>query len=448
MSMMEGSRSEVLEVTFYQQGALLKRRVFAPQGDQERWRVIGLSGALVEPSIRVVGQQSGSTAMLLSVELIRSQEVYREQAPPGWRLGPEQDQGEESALTNEQRTALLDSLRVRRERLLKIRPQRLGREGGVSQSLSAGRFIESALDALDQRQALLESEIQHRGVHDEGTEQVVQRSELLLSFSLRDRRPDFIDIEYFVTSARWWPCYTLHFEDGGRRARLELEAQLWQESGERWSKVKLRVTNAPAPAFESSLPIPLRRELRPAQSAGGDPGAGAEESLGGSRGDLLSGYREAERLQRLHEPQSTGCLDEHTAPSEYAAELSHFQLASPHQGLGFFYIRGEEEQTPLHLAPPPPVVSELLQCPRPVEGALFVYEASAPLTVESSDVLQRLPLTSYQGEAKTTLTLCPAQGASAYRKGTLINPTAAPLLPGPIDLFYDGLLLRRGVLPL
>ncbi|MEE2643663.1 MAG: DUF4139 domain-containing protein, partial [Myxococcota bacterium] len=116
--------------------------------------------------------------------------------------------------------------------------------------------------------------------------------------------------------------------------------------------------------------------------------------------------------------------------------------------LGFFYMRDREEQASPHLAPTPPVVSELLHHPRPVEGALFVYEASAPLTVESSDVLQRLPLTSYQGEAKTTLTLCPAQGASAYRRGTLINPTAAPLLPGPIDLFYDGLLLRRGVLPL
>ena len=190
MSMMEGSRSEVLEATFYQEGALLKRRIFAPQGDQERWRVIDLSGALVESSVRVVGQQAGSTAMLLSVELVRNQEVHREQAPPSWRLGPAQEQGEENALTNEQRAALLDSLRVRRERLLKIRPQRLGREGGVSQSLSAGRFIESALDALDQRQALLESEIQHRGVDQEETEQVIQRSELRLSFSPSDHKPD------------------------------------------------------------------------------------------------------------------------------------------------------------------------------------------------------------------------------------------------------------------
>lgn len=62
-----------------------------------------------------------------------------------------------------------------------------------------------------------------------------------------------LTIEYVVMEARWWPLYTLHFADGGRSARLLIEAMIAQDTREDWVGVHVDLSTADL-TFDARLP--------------------------------------------------------------------------------------------------------------------------------------------------------------------------------------------------
>ena len=78
-----------------------------------------------------------------------------------------------------------------------------------------------------------------------------------------------VEVEYFVTAARWVPSYALHLHrdpSGARRARVVLGALVAQASGEDWNDVELRVTTSRLDRA-STLPIVHSWRLGRAQPA-------------------------------------------------------------------------------------------------------------------------------------------------------------------------------------
>lgn len=55
---------------------------------------------------------------------------------------------------------------------------------------------------------------------------------------------EFFELSYIVSSARWWPAYTLYLEDQGREGRLVSEAVIAQACGEDWNGVSLSLSTA------------------------------------------------------------------------------------------------------------------------------------------------------------------------------------------------------------
>ena len=53
-----------------------------------------------------------------------------------------------------------------------------------------------------------------------------------------------LEISYFSYKAAWYPCYTLRLSEDYHHARLCVEAQIWQQTGEDWSGVEISLSTA------------------------------------------------------------------------------------------------------------------------------------------------------------------------------------------------------------
>ena len=89
-----------------------------------------------------------------------------------------------------------------------------------------------------------------------------------------------LQLEYDVAAARWYPVYTLRFDDDYAEARLEVRALVAQRTGEDWSGVRLTCSTA-LPRRRAELPEPKsirlgRSQPEPAKGFREPPeGAGA-----------------------------------------------------------------------------------------------------------------------------------------------------------------------------
>lgn len=155
--------------------------------------------------------------------------------------------------------------------------------------IAAHAFAEGKLRALDERRARLLREqkrlARERALLErtnEGDEEPPRFTRGVRFRLLAETAAD-IEIEYFVSAARWAPTYTLHLDDG--RARLQLSALVAQASGEDWRSARLSFSTADL-ARETTLPELPSWRIGRAQP----PRRPAFRPLPGDLEELFAGY--------------------------------------------------------------------------------------------------------------------------------------------------------------
>lgn len=74
------------------------------------------------------------------------------------------------------------------------------------------------------------------------------------------------------------------------------------------------------------------------------------------------------------------------------------------------------------------------------------YDAEGTSDVPSSGRPHRVPVTSAEADATPRFVAVPREVAEVYREVEILNPFAAPLLGGPVDVFLDGALMTTSEL--
>jgi len=92
----------------------------------------------------------------------------------------------------------------------------------------------------------------------------------------------------------------------------------------------------------------------------------------------------------------------------------------------------ERAQAPAHAVDPRSL---------PSSGPQVRYRAEAPGDVASDGLLHRVAVAAGESSAEARLVAVPRESPDVYRESHLTNPFATALLPGPVDVFFDGALL-------
>lgn len=136
--------------------------------------------------------------------------------------------------------------------------------------IDAQAFAEKELRALEERRAALQREKQELTKarrllerQDQGDTEPPRFSRGVRFTFLAESAAD-VEVEYFVSAARWVPTYTLHLE--GERATLALAALVAQGTGEDWRGAKLSFSTADL-ARETTLPELLSWRIGRAQQS-------------------------------------------------------------------------------------------------------------------------------------------------------------------------------------
>ncbi|MFL5730961.1 MAG: DUF4139 domain-containing protein [Cytophagaceae bacterium] len=67
-------------------------------------------------------------------------------------------------------------------------------------------------------------------------------SQIMVTVSAKTRMPITLDVQYIVTNAGWYPIYDLRAKDTKNPVQLNYKAQVFQNTGIDWEKVKLKLS--------------------------------------------------------------------------------------------------------------------------------------------------------------------------------------------------------------
>lgn len=99
---------------------------------------------------------------------------------------------------------------------------------------------------------------------------------------------DSLSVSYAVSTARWWPAYTLRLTDAGTRATLSVDALIAQNTGEAWNGVALSLCTGD---LARGLELPKLPSLRLGKRQ--PPRPPGYRPLPTDLGDLFAGYDRA-----------------------------------------------------------------------------------------------------------------------------------------------------------
>ena len=381
--------STVTRVDVFARGASVTRRVALPDGLPEGELTLRVEGAsLIADAGSLRASLPDAPAHDRRVRLLRS---YVEVPTAGPVEGARVAAARELSRQVDRLTRERDHLRARREQLrgvdLHPRPRASRRPGDPSgagrrlaESLAAASTLDALLAESDRSIASLEAALRERrraltaaqvaaaqASHDERVGEGHPRRVIEVSLT-GDGPLAWVDVEYAVPAARWWPVYTLRVTESGKRAEWWVEALVAQRSGEDWRDARLSLSTADL-LYDARLP-----ELR-------------SQRVGRAQPPPRSGYREApDGLDRLFAgyDKSVGFapaqLDEALEPAP-ADQLLHLdalaevddesdeELSRPNDVRSRASLRQES------LAMPAP---QSMPMPAAKRGGLFSALASAP----------------------------------------------------------------------
>jgi hypothetical protein len=317
-----------------------------------------------------------------------------------------------------------------------------------------------------------------------------RRVEVFVALESASAKKVEVELEYFMTGARWKPGYDLRF-DGNGKLTVETGAMVQQATGEDWTNVSLSLSTAipgqgidlpelltwtlgesrdftpqarPArasavpPLFAPPAPLPTRAEerrrieievlqLRFAQAMGRA---------------TLNLDQDVEITGRLAKPAAvqpprpapppeyakveTAAKDYAPAPTAGASAYDEGEVTIAERSSGrsrsISYVR-----TPLALfeAPQQQLTFSDPYLPAVSAGGLdYVYEAPARVTISSIAEDRRIPLAAQTFSAETFYEATPSLDTTAFVKAKVKNGTGRPLLRGPTNIFVGGELVGQG----
>lgn len=219
-------------------------------------------------------------------------------------------------------------------------------------------------------------------------------------------------VSYTVRGARWAPLYDARLDSGTRERKPSLElirrAEIVQQTGEDWSDIALTVSTVRT-AKGGNGP-----ELRP----------------------LIVRYHQP--LAPTPAKTSRLSMDRMAAREEQRAAGS-FAPASLDQ---------DENVTTAERSRPAPVPAQEMQAAAEAGGFQAIFRVPGRISVAASEGAKSFRISTEQIAPDLLVRAVPALDETAYLEASFKHADEAPLLPGRVSLYRDGIFVGRGLMAL
>ena len=212
-------------------------------------------------------------------------------------------------------------------------------------------------------------------------------------------------VSYTVRGARWAPLYDARLDSGTRERKPALElirrAEIVQQTGEDWSDVALTVSTV-------------------------------RTAKGGSGPELQP------LIVRYHQPAAPPALRQSRA--------DHMMGQLPISGLATAF----KDEATLAAAPaqPAPLPAQEQETAVDTSGFQAVFRVPGRVSVAASEGAKSFRISTEQIAPELLVRAVPALDETAYLEASFKHAEEAPLLPGRVSVYRDGVFVGRSAMPL
>jgi uncharacterized protein (TIGR02231 family) len=397
-------RSAIERVTVYPDGAIVTRVIETQLTAGENTLLARDFPPGLDPaSLRVEGE--GGAPLTIGAIEARPPRAERPAASPELENRIEALKDQRGLLDD--RIAAATARRKFAERFAEQSPAGLG-EKGEARPLSDWRAAFTAVsEEIASADSIIRSaRIEQRQIDRDLTRLEVERSanpprkmEVRIDLATDTPTTTMLRVTYSVRGARWQPIYDARLDTGARERKPSVElirrAEIVQNTGEDWSDVALAVST-----------------LRTAK--------------GGNAPDLkpliVNYLQPARPVARLTSPApASGSLDAAVVSEERA--------------------RGMADAAPMQKAAEREAVLD-------TGGFQAIYSIPGKISVATNEGAKSFRISTAKIEPKLLVRAAPALDATAYLEAIYVHGDDAPLLPGRVAVYRDGIYVGRSVLAL
>jgi uncharacterized protein (TIGR02231 family) len=400
--------SAIESVTVYPDGATVTRLIHVdlPQGDSVL-RAIDFPPTLDPASLRVEGEAQAR----LTIGGIDARPPRAERPPADPALEDRIQTLRDERARLDGKIAAATARRKFAERFAEQAPAGVGDKGEarpLSEWRAAFAAVEDEVEATDT--AVREARITQRDIDRELARLDAQRTanpprkmEVRLDINSEAATSATLLVSYTVRGARWSPIYDARLETGGRERKPSIDlvrrAEIVQSTGEDWRDVQLAVSTVRT-AKGGSAP-----ELRP----------------------LIVRYPAPPRMLGEGARAPIGAM-----PAPSAA-----QAAPP----GFI---PEDALATRSRSEPKAVAAEEQEAAADTGGFQAVYRISGRVSVSASEGAKNFRISSAVIAPELLVRAAPALDTTAFLEANFKHGEDAPLLPGRVAIYRDGIYVGRG----
>lgn len=396
--------SAIESVTVYPDGATVTRRIRAdlPQGDSTL-RAIDFPPTLDPASLRVEGEAGAR----LTIGGIDARPPRAERPPTDPALEDRIQALRDDRARLDDKVAAATTRRKFAERFSEQAPAGMGEKGEarpLSEWRAAFAAVEDEVMAADA--AIREAQIAQRNIDRELARLDAQRTadpprkmEVRIDINSEAATSATLLVSYTVRGARWSPIYDARLDTGGRDRKPSIDlvrrAEVIQATGEDWRDVELAVSTvrtAKGGSAPELRPLIVRYPTPPRV-----PAASAAPPLSPSTARMLNS-----EVAALMQPKAKN-EDIAAVEQEAAADTGGFQA---------------------------------------------VYRIPGRVSVAASEGAKNFRISSAAITPDLLVRAAPAIDATAFLEANFKHGEDAPLLPGRIAIYRDGVYVGRGQMPL
>jgi uncharacterized protein (TIGR02231 family) len=215
-------------------------------------------------------------------------------------------------------------------------------------------------------------------------------------------------VSYTVRGARWAPLYDARLDSGTRERKPALElirrAEIVQQTGEDWSDVALAVSTV-------------------------------RTAKGGSGPEL------SPLIVRYYQPPAI-------TPLSRASRMDNMAGQLPIGGLTAAYKDQPMLQAAAPAQPAPPVPVQEAEAAVDTGGFQAIFRVPGRVSVAASEGAKSFRISTEQIAPELLVRAVPALDETAYLEASFKHAEEAPLLPGRVSVYRDGIFVGRGAMPL
>jgi len=397
--------SAIESVTVYPDGATVTRRIQVdlPQDDSVL-RAADFPPTLDPASLRIEGEARAR----LTIGGIDARPPRAERPPADPALDDRMEALRDERARLDGRIAAATARRKFAERFSEQAPAGMGEKGEarpLGEWRAAFAAVEDEVVAVDA--AIREARIMQRNIDRELARLDAQRTanpprkmEVRIDINAEAPTSATLLVSYIVRGARWSPVYDARLETGGRDHKPSIDlvrrAEIVQSTGEDWRDVQLAVSTART-AKGGSAP-----ELRP----------------------LIVRYPAPPRQLREMAPAPAGAIAPGAAPPP----------PKPEQAARDESAKRMEDK----------VMAEEQEAVADAGGFQTVYRIPGRVSVSASEGAKSFRISSAVIAPDLLVRAAPALDATAFLEANFKHGEDAPLLPGRVAIYRDGIYVGRG----